>query len=295
MAALVTEYPTGDDPSRFGQQDTNRLYTDLAWLWPMWGDAATEYAHYCRHVSGLIKRYGQRQPGAVPHGKPDISPAAKPATSPGKPPATLLVIGCGGGKNVFNLKEEFSVTGVDLSPVMLAQARELNPECAFIQGDMRSFRLAETFDAVLMDDAISYMNRLDDFTAALQTAHAHLKPGGVLIITPDVTAENFRQNHTTVTPAAPGTAPPGLEVVFVENIYDPDPTDQQYETTVLYLIRDRGRLRIETDHWTLGLFSLDTWRQVLRQTGFTVHEEPYRADQEEYTVFACCKSAAGRR
>jgi len=40
-------------------QDTCRLYTDLAWLWPMWGDAATEYAHYCQHVTGLI---GQLSP-----------------------------------------------------------------------------------------------------------------------------------------------------------------------------------------------------------------------------------------
>ncbi|ADH86803.1 class I SAM-dependent methyltransferase [Desulfurivibrio alkaliphilus] len=252
-------------------QDTNRLYTDLAWLWPLWGDVATEYAHYCRHVSGLIKRHGQLQSGT--------------------PPGTLLVIGCGGGKNVFNLKGEFSVTGVDLSPVMLAQARKLNPECTFIQGDMRSFRLADTFDAVLMDDAISHMNCLDDFTAALQTAHAHLKPGGVLIVTPDVTTENFRQNHTTVSPAAPGTAPPGLEVVFVENIYDPDPSDQQYEATILYIIRDQGRLRIETDHWTLGLFSLNTWRRVLHETGFTVHEGSYYDGEDEYTVFACAKNA----
>ena len=73
-------------------KDTCHLYTDLAWLWPMWGDAATEYAHYCQHVTGLIRQYAKR-----------------PAT-------TLLDIGCGGGKNVLNLKREFNVTGVDLSP-----------------------------------------------------------------------------------------------------------------------------------------------------------------------------------
>jgi hypothetical protein len=58
----------------------------------------------------------------------------------------------------------------------------------------------------------------------------------------------------------------------VENVYDTDPADEQYEATVLYLIRDHGRLRIETDHWTMGLFSLDTWRRVLREAGFEVHE-----------------------
>jgi cyclopropane fatty-acyl-phospholipid synthase-like methyltransferase len=39
----------------------------------------------------------------------------------------LLDIGCGGGKNVLNLNQDFDVTGLDLSPVMLAQSKELNP------------------------------------------------------------------------------------------------------------------------------------------------------------------------
>jgi hypothetical protein len=51
-----------------------------------------------------------------------------------------------------------------------------------------------------------------------------------------------------------------------------------------------GRLRIETDHWTMGLFSLDTWKRVLRETGFEVHEGRYNAAEDEYTVFACVKT-----
>lgn len=243
-------------------KDTFHLYTDLAWLWPLWGDAATEYAHYARHVTGLIRRYA------------------------GIPATTLLDIGCGGGKNVLNLKREFNVTGLDLSPAMLAQAKELNPGCAFVQGDMRTFRLDRSFDAVLMDDAISHMTCRADFTAAFCAAHAHLNPGGVLVTTPDVTIETFRQNKTTVTRAALEE----LDVVFVENVYDPDPADEQYETTILYLIRDRGRLRMETDHWTMGIFSLGTWRHVLRETGFEVHEGRYNPGGEEYTVFTCVKT-----
>lgn len=242
-------------------KDTRRLYTDLAWLWPMWGDPATEYAHYCRHVTGLIRRHARR------------------------PAETLLDIGCGGGKNAWNLSQEFNVTGLDLSPEMLAQAGQLNPGCTFVQGDMRTFRLGQTYDAVLMDDAISHMNCRTDFEAAFRTAHSHLNPGGVLIATPDVTTETFRQNRTTTTEASGD----GLDVVFVENVYDPDPVDEQYETTILYLIREHGRLRIESDHWTLGIFSLDTWREVLRDIGFEVHEGRYELGVDRFTVFACVK------
>jgi len=228
----------------------------------MWGDAPTEYAHNCQHVTGLIRQY-----------------AKLPATS-------LLDIGCGGGKNALNLKLDFNVTGLDLSPAMLAQAKGLNPDCTFVQDDMRTFRLGRTFDAVLMDDAITHMNCQTDFVAAFRTAYDHLNLGGVLVATPDVTSETFQQNKTTVTQATRD----GLDVVFVENVYDPDPADEQYETTILYLIRDHGRLRIETEHWTMGIFSLDTWRDVLRETGFEVHEGRYNPGRDEYTVFACVRT-----
>lgn len=228
----------------------------------MWGDAATEYAHYCEHVSSLIRKYAKR------------------------PVATLLDIGCGGGKNVLNLSRDFDVTGLDLSPTMLAQAQGLNPGCTFVQGDMRTFRLGQTFDAVLVDDAISHMNCRADFVAAFHTAYAHLNPGGVLIVTPDVTVETFQQNKITTTSAAQD----GVDVVFVENVYDPDPTDEQYESTILYLIRDHGRLRIETDHWTMGIFPLDTWKRVLRDTGLEVHEEQYHSEEDGYTVFIGVKT-----
>lgn len=242
-------------------KETCRLYTDLAWLWPLWGDAATEYANYSEQVTALIRQYSERQV------------------------TTLLNIGCGGGKNILNLKREFNVTGLDLSPTMLAQAKELNPECLFIQGDMRSFKLNNTFDAVLMDDAIAHMNNRADFAAAFRTAYAHLNPGGVLVVTPDVTVENFHQNKTTTFSATRD----GLEVVFIENVYDPDPTDEQYETTILYLIRDQGNLRIETERWAMGIYSLGTWRRVLRETGFSVCEEHYCQGEDEYIMFVCVK------
>lgn len=228
----------------------------------MWGDAAGEYAHYCQYVTGLIRQF-----------------AARPAT-------TCLDLGCGGGKNVWNLKQQFDVTGVDLSAAMLAQAKELNPECRFVQGDMRTCKLGTTFDAVLMDDAISHMACWKDFVAAFRTAHAHLGQGGVLVATPDVTTETFRQNKTSSTSATRN----GVDVVFIENVYDPDPADQQYEATIVYLIREYGRLRIETDHWTLGLFPLDSWRDLLREMGFVVQEVPYNAGDDEYTTFVCVKT-----
>lgn len=240
---------------------TARLYNDLAWLWPLWGDADEDYAEYAGHVIQCIERVS-------------IQPARR-----------LLNIGCGGGKNVWNLKSRFEVTGIDISPSMLSQARTLNPACTFVEGDMRTFDLGVRFDVVLMDDAISHMACLADFRAALARAHAHLEPGGLLVVTPDVTTETFVQHRTTVTPVSR----PGLNVVFVENLYDPDPTDEHYQATIVYLIRENGTLRVETDHWQLGIFPLSVWHRELGETGFDVHEHRFVLGADSYTLLACIR------
>jgi len=42
-------------------------------------------------------------------------------------------------------------------------------------------------------------------------------------------AETFRQNTTRVSYAEAKSKPANLDVVFIENNYDPDPTDDVYE------------------------------------------------------------------
>jgi SAM-dependent methyltransferase len=200
-----------------------------------------------------------------------------------------LNLGCGGGKNVFNLKHDYTVTGLDLSPQMLDLARDLNPECEFVQGDMRRFNLGRMFDAVLVDDAISYMTTRPDLRAVFVAAWEHLLPGGVMVVTPDVTKETFAQNRTVATPATAATKPPNIDVVFVENIYDPNPNDDHYEGTMIYLIREDGRLQIETDCHHFGLFSLDLWRTTLTKIGFEVYERTYVEQDTEYVMFTCRK------
>ncbi len=107
------------------------------------------------------------------------------------PAQTLLELGTGGGANASYLKSRFECTLTDLSDDMLDVSRALNPECEHVLGDMRTLRLGRTFDVVLLHDAVMYMVTKDDLSAALVTAAEHLRPGGVLVITPDFTAESF--------------------------------------------------------------------------------------------------------
>jgi cellulose biosynthesis protein BcsQ len=146
---------------------------------------------------------------------------------------TLLNLGYDGEKNVFNLKKEFTVTGLDLSPAMLDNARVLNPESRFIEADMRNFFLLEKYDAVLVDDGIAYMATEIDLLAVFKYAYAHLHPGGVMFVGPDYTTETIIQNKSSVTLANPDAKPANIDVVFVENNYDPDPDDIVFDALML--------------------------------------------------------------
>ncbi len=244
-------------------RNTLRLYDDLAWLWPIWGDPE-DYTDYCNHVTHVIREHA------------------------GIPVNSLLDIGCGGGKNVFNLKRNYHVTGLDLSPPMLELARQLNPECEFVHADMRTFDLGRTFDAVLLDDAITYMTTRADLRSAFASAWRHLNPGGVMVVNPDETKETFLQNRTVVTPAG-GARPAHVDVVFVENSFDPDREDDHYEGTMVYLIREHGQLRVEVDRHILGLFAIDAWRAALAEVGFEIREETYAERGKRYVTFVCLK------
>ena len=202
---------------------------------------------------------------------------------------TLLDLGCGGGNDDFALKKHFKITGIDVSPQMLKIAKKLNPKVKYVKGDMRFVRLSKKFDAVTIFDAINYMTTKDDLAAAFATAYAHLKPGGVFITVVEETAEHFIQNKTKCMVQSQGN----IEVSFIENYYDPDPADTNYEATFVFLIRDKGKLKIETDKHTCGVFPLQIWLDLLEETGFRVSKLDFNVSDPEartYPLLLCVKT-----
>ena len=182
------------------------------------------------------------------------------------PPRTVLELGSGGGNSAFHLKARFDMTLVDLSPDMLAVSRVLNPECEHIEADIRRVRLGRTFDAVFVHDAICHMTTESDLRAAMETAFAHLRPGGVALFAPDFVRETFVENIDQG-----GNDTHRGSVRFLQWTTDPDPNDTSYFVDFAILIRDRtGGMRVEHDRHTYGLFSRADWRRLLREVGFVL-------------------------
>ena len=225
------------------QKDQRRLYNDLAWIWPIISPVA-EYVEESEQFVRIINENSQIKV------------------------KTMLHLGCGGGRSDHTFKKYFQVTGVDLSNKMLAQARKLNPEVTYKSGDMRTVRLNKTFDTVVIPDSIDYMATKKDLRQAYQTAFRHLKPGGIFLALIDEYAEKFQQNKCFIDSHSSGD----IELASIENYYDPDPKDTSYEVTFIHLIREKGKLRIETDHHICGLFALSVWQELLKEVGFEVKQ-----------------------
>jgi len=198
---------------------------------------------------------------------------------------TLLELGSGGGNNASHLKERFECTLTDISPDMLALSRTLNPECEHLEGDMRTLRLGRTFDVVFIHDAISYLTSEADLHAAIETAFVHVRPGGVVILTPDATTEIFKPK----TDHGGHDGDDGRSLRYLEWTHAPEPGTSTYVTDYAIVARGPGdELRLVHDQHTLGLFPEATWRRLIADVGLELLdsgvENPYELEQ---AAFAC--------
>ncbi len=99
-------------------------------------------------------------------------------------PMTIMDLGCGTGRHALEMaKRGLNVTGVDMSETMLQMGQEAcGDKIKLIQGDARTVRLNEKFDAVTsLFHVMSYQNTEDDALAHLTTAYEHLNKDGIFL------------------------------------------------------------------------------------------------------------------
>jgi len=105
---------------------------------------------------------------------------------------TLLEVACGTGLHASVFQKSYQVEGLDLDPEMLAVARETYPDISFHQADMADFDLGKGFDVITcLFSSIGYVKIKKRLNQAIQTMGKHLLPGGVLIVEPWFTSEQF--------------------------------------------------------------------------------------------------------
>jgi SAM-dependent methyltransferase len=229
-----------------------RLYRDLALWWPLIS-APEDYAE----EAGVYRR-------AM------VDAATREVRS-------VLELGSGGGNNASHMKRWFDLTLVEPADAMRAVSASLNPECEHVDGDMRTARLGREFDAVFIHDAIDYMATRDDLRAAIDTAAAHLAPGGAALFCPDHVRETFR----------PATTHGGHDrgeagARYLEWLRDPDPDDETCVADFVFLLRHGDAVTIEHDRHTFGLFSRTLWLDAMAAAGLVdVRAVPFEHSEVE--------------
>lgn len=194
------------------------------------------------------------------------------------PLGSMLELGCGSGHLVSHLPDSLDVELLDLSEEMLVLSRTANPGRIHHCGDMRSVRLNRTFDAVLLHDAVMYMTTPEDLRAALATAAAHCRPGGAVLVLPDVIAETF----------AEGTISGGGEdVQLLEWHHSGGP--HSYRVDFALLIRQDGEVRCVHEQHEMGLFSQALFWEAMTAAGLEPVAAELPLDAELGAVFLARK------
>jgi SAM-dependent methyltransferase len=234
--------------------DLPKLYNQLSEWWPLMS-APADYAEEATVYSDLLIESG-------------VTPLRR-----------VLELGSGGGNNASHMKARFALTLVEISPGMLEVSKRLNPECHHRQGDMRSVRLNEEFDAVFVHDAICYMPTIDDLRRAMETAFIHCRRGGVALFCPDHVAETFEPSTDHG-----GHDGDGRALRYLEWTWDPDPSDHTYAVDYCYVLRTGRDTRVVHDRHVEGLFSRATWLDTLGSVGFNPRSQMYTHSEVERPI-----------
>ncbi len=243
-----------------------RLYHQWADLWPTLSPPE-DYLPIAQKVLNLIDQY---------------------ILTPGRP--RVLELGAGAGHTLVHLAPTCDVTAVDLSSAMLTHCEALVPEAACITGDMRTLRLDDHFDIVLLHDAIDHMTTDDDAQAAIRTAAHHLRPGGLAVIAPTYTRETFSDREAAFDQPAPNPASSKNDVLaYLSVVHDADTSDALFDLVVVVVARNAsGHVQVLEDRQTCGLFSDSQWHAWIEQADLHQVSEPADANEPTESSWMVC-------
>jgi SAM-dependent methyltransferase len=207
----------------------------------MYSQSARVYDRLCRHKDYAAATAALRQ--ILARVAPDAS--------------SLLDVACGTGQHLRLLRDHFRVEGLDVSPEMLAVAREHCPGVPLHQATLVDFDLARTFDVVVcLFGSIGYAVSASNMRLAVCSMARHVRPGGALIVEPWLSPERFVAGR----PVFDCVDDPDLKVarMYVTrregavSVFDSD-----------YLVGTAGGVTHFTERQELGLFTDDEYRAAM--------------------------------
>lgn len=156
-------------------------------------------------------------------------------------------MGCGPGQVARYLRDRGTrVSGLDLSLGMLEQARQLNPDISFRQGDMQALDLADgAFAGIAAFYAIVNISH-ESLPLVFREMYRVLQPGGLLLLAFHMGDETIREEELWGRPISmeffffdPSAIQQGLEAVgfVIEEVIERDPyaPEVEYQSRRAYI------------------------------------------------------------
>lgn len=179
----------------------------------------------------------------------------------------LLDVGCGTGGHFPFLSEWFTVEGLDLDGHMLAVARKRFSDISFHQGDMINFGLGKQFDAVTcLFSAIGYTKTADKMQAAIVNMAKHVRPGGVLVVEPWFSPDQWSIGR----PSATFVDKPDLKISRV-NI-----SEREADVSIInfhFTVAKPGKVESFTELHELGLFTPEQYLKGFEVAGLKTEHD----------------------
>ena len=181
---------------------------------------------------------------------------------------TLLDVACGTGIHTGYLRQHYQVEGLDLDERMLEVARKKMPEIPFHQGDMLDFELPRKFDVITcLFSSIGYVKTLPKLNQAVANLEKHLKPGGVIVVEPWFTPDDWHPGRVHAT----FVDQPDLKIARL-NLSGQDGTLSYF--VFHYLVgTPEGNTCFDERH-ELGLFTTDEYLAAFGVCGLEVVHDP---------------------
>lgn len=180
---------------------------------------------------------------------------------------TLLDVACGTGHHLEHLADLFEGEGLDLDQELLAFASERLPEVSLHHGDMRTFDLGKSFDAVTcLFSAIGYVASEEELRASIDRMAAHLNPGGVLVIEGWLSPDEWNLDHI----GSLYVDEPDLKIARM-NV--PQVRGRVSVVDFHYLVATPGEVSHFTELHELYLFTPEEYMSALEATGLRVERD----------------------
>ena len=180
----------------------------------------------------------------------------------------LLEVACGTGQHTSHLSESFDVDGMDLDDGLLEVARQRCPNLRFVQGDMTSLDMGDTYDAITcLFSSIGYVVTEERLRQAIASMARHLKPGGVLLVEPWF-------DETTWKPGGIHVLNAGSDTFKVVRMSTSTPAvDGVTRLEFHYLVGTPEGVEHFTEIHELGLFTREQYEAAFRAAGLRVEHD----------------------